>query len=162
MLRWIARCAVDNSVAVNMAALTLCLAGVLTYMGMPREVFPVFSQQMVEVQSFYTGAATEDVERLITLPLEDELFSIDGLDSMTSTSQEGTSTIVLKTARSTNISDFLDEVRAAVQRAEGELPDDVQDPWIREVKSAFPVIAVYVHGWGELDALHPPRRRPPP
>lgn len=153
MLRWIARVAVDNSVAVNLGALTLCLAGVLMYFAMPREVFPVFSQQTVEVQTFFAGAAPEDVERLITLPLEDEFFSISGLESMNSTSQEGTSTIVLKTSRSTVISDFLDEVRAGVQRAKGELPDDVEEPWIREVKSAFPVIAVYVYGWSELDEL---------
>ncbi|MFT7667492.1 MAG: multidrug efflux pump subunit AcrB [Planctomycetota bacterium] len=153
MLRWIARLAVDNSVAVNLAALTLCLAGFVTYFGMPREVFPVFSQQSVEVQSFYAGSSPEDVERLITLPLEDELFAIDGLDSMTSTSQEGTCTIVLETSRSTDISDFLDEVRAAVQRAKVELPSDVEEPRVRELKAAFPVIAVYVYGWGELDEM---------
>ena len=153
MLRWIARLAVDNSVAVNLAAVTLCLAGIATYFGMPREVFPVFSQQTVEVQTFYSGASPEDVERLITLPLEDELFSIDGLDSMITTSQEGISTVMLETSRSTNISDFLDEVRAGVQRAKGVLPDDVEEPWIREVKTQFPVIAVYVYGWGELDDL---------
>ena len=153
MLRWIARVSVDNSLAVNLGALTLCLAGILAYFGMPREVFPVFSMQTVEVQTFYRGAAPEDVERLVTLPLEDELFSIDGLEQMTSSSQEATSTITLETSRATDISDFLDEVRAAVQRAESELPEEVDEPWIREVKTQFPVIAVYVYGWAEQDDL---------
>jgi multidrug efflux pump subunit AcrB len=153
VLRWIARVSVDNSLAVNLGALTLCLAGTMTYLGMPREVFPVFSMQSVEVQTFYRGASPEDVERLVTLPLEDELFSIDGLDGMTSSSQEATSTITLETSRQTKISDFLDEVRAAVQRAESELPAEIDEPWIREVKTQFPVIAVYVYGWAEPDDL---------
>jgi len=153
MLRWIARVSVDNPLAVNLGALTICLGGVLAYLGMPREVFPVFSMQTVEVQSFYGGAAPEDVERLVTLPLEDELFAIDGLEQMTSSSQEGTSTITLETSRATDISSFMDEVRAAVQRAEAELPGEVDEPWIREVKTQFPVVAVYVYGWAEQDDL---------
>jgi multidrug efflux pump subunit AcrB len=153
VLRWIARASVDNSLSVNLGALTLCLAGILAYFGMPREVFPVFSMQTVEVQAFYRGAAPEDVERLVTLPLEDELFSINGLEQMTSSSQEATCTITLETGRSTDISGFLDEIRAAVQRAESQLPAEVDEPWIREVKTQFPVIAVYVYGWAEQDDL---------
>ena len=153
MFRWIARLSVDNSVAVNLAALTICIAGVAAYLGMPREVFPVFSMQAVEVQTFYRGASPEDVERLVTLPLEDELFSIDGLDTMTSASVESTSTITLKTSRDTDISEFLNEVRASVSRARSELPDDADEPAIREIRTQFPVIAVYVYGWGEREEL---------
>jgi multidrug efflux pump subunit AcrB len=153
VFRWLARISVDNSVAVNLAVVTLCLAGVLTYLGMPREVFPVFSMQTVEVRTYYHGSSAEDVERLITLPLEDQLFAIDELQEMTSSSVEGISTITLKTGRLTEISDFLDDVRASVNRAAGDLPDEVDPSIVRELKTNFPVIGVYVYGWRGREEL---------
>ena len=153
MLRFLARASVDNSVAVNLAALTLCLAGVLVYLRMPREVFPVFSMQTVEVRTYYSGSSPEDVERLITMPLEDQLFHLDGLEEMTSSSVEGISTITLTTGRHTEISDFQGDVRAGVNRARVDLPDEVEPSLIREIKTQFPVIGIYVYGWRDREEL---------
>ena len=73
MIRALARAAVDNPVTVNLATLTLAAAGLLAYFSMPREVFPNFALGSITVTTLYPGAAPEDVERLVTLPIEDQL-----------------------------------------------------------------------------------------
>ncbi len=145
MIRALARLSVGNPVAVNLGMLAVALAGVATYATMPREVFPDFSLGSVVVTTLYPGASPEDVERLVTLPLEDELESLDGLDEMSSTSREGVSTIALKLRAGADARTFLDDVRTAVDRDHG-FPAEVEEPEIREVKSEFPAIAVLVYG----------------
>ncbi len=145
MIRALARLSVENPVAVNLGMVAVALAGVATYATMPREVFPDFSLGTAVVTTLYPGASPEDVERLVTLPLEDEIESIDGLDEMSSTSREGVSTITLKLSAGADMRGFLDDLRTAVDRDHG-FPEEVEEPEMREVKSEFPAIAVLVYG----------------
>ena len=80
MIRALARASVKNPVAVNLAMLALVLSGVVVYRRMPREVFPDFSLNQVEVFTVFPGAAPEDVERLVTVPIEEAIEGVDGLD----------------------------------------------------------------------------------
>jgi len=145
MIRALARASVTNHVAVNMATLAVALAGIVSYLGMPREVFPEFSLAHVEVTTIHPGASPEDVERLVTLPIEDELEDLDGLDEMVSTSRAGLSSIDLTVSEDRSQSAFLADVRAAIDRVV-DLPDEVEDPLVREVVQEWPVISVFVYG----------------
>ncbi|MDP6409037.1 MAG: efflux RND transporter permease subunit [Planctomycetota bacterium] len=149
MIRALVRAAVRNPVAVNLGALGLCSLGLLVYQDMPREVIPILSPQSVHVMTVYPGASAEDVERLVTLPIEDQLAGLDDMEELLSTSQEGVSTITLTTSRSTDITRFLDDVRARLQSGDLELPLDAEEPAARELRTELPVIAVYVYGWAD-------------
>lgn len=145
MIRALARASVGNHVAVNMATLAVALAGVVSYLEMPREVFPEFSLAHVEITTIYPGASPEDVERLVTLPIEDELEDLDGLDEMVSTSRAGLSSIDLTLSEDRDPAAFLADVRAAIDRVV-DLPDEIEDPFVREVVQEWPVISVFVYG----------------
>lgn len=145
MIRFIVRAAVGNPVAVNLATLAVVLAGLMAFFGMPREVFPEFSLGKAKVTTFYPGASPEDVERLVTLKLEDEVEGIDGLDELKSVSREGISELTLTVEEGYDMGTFLDDLRAALAR-NLDFPSEVEEPEIREVKAEFPVIAVFVYG----------------
>ncbi|MEM7306952.1 MAG: efflux RND transporter permease subunit [Planctomycetota bacterium] len=147
MIAAIARFAVRNPVAVNLATITVVLAGVATYFGMPREVFPDFSLGTVTVSTLYPGAAPEDVERLVTLPIEEKVEGIDGVKEMTSRSQEGLSTITLTVHKGEDMSRFVDDVRAAILSGDLELPEEAEDPIVDELKSEWLVIGVFLYGY---------------
>ena len=153
MIRAIARFSVGNSVAVNLATFSVLVAGILAFLAMPREVFPEFSLGSVTITTLYPGAAPEDVERLVTLPLEEEFEGIDGLKDMTSVSQEGYSLVTLTVRAETDIRRFVDDVRAGVQSGDLELPEAAEDPRVREIKSEFPAIGVFVYGHASDDEL---------
>ena len=152
MIRWLARMAVENAVAVNLATLAVCGGGLLLYFSMPREVFPEFSMGTVRVTTLWPGAAPEDVEQLVTLPIEDELEGTDGLDEMASLSQEGLSTVTLRIESGYDVQEFLDDVRAAMSR-DLELPESSEEPVVQEVVTEFPAIAVFVYGHRSEDEL---------
>ncbi|MDE0896589.1 MAG: efflux RND transporter permease subunit, partial [Planctomycetota bacterium] len=137
--------AVRNPVAVNLATLAVIAAGVMAYFSMPREVFPEFTLGTVTVTTVYPGASPEDVERLVTFKIEDELEGIDGIDQTSSRSLEGISIVTLKTDGDRVMSEFLDDVRAAMS-SDLEFPGEVEDPVVKEIKTEFPVIAVFVYG----------------
>ena len=153
MIRALARFAVDNAVAVNLATFALIAAGVFAFLAMPREVFPEFSLGTVTVTTLYPGAAPEDVERLVTLPLEEEFEGLDGLKDMTSVSQEGYSLVTLTAHAGTDMRRFVDDAQTAVQGGDLELPDDAEDPRVKEMKSEFPAIGVFVYGHADDEDL---------
>ena len=153
MIRTLARTAVANPVASNLVMLALVVSGLLIYQRMPREVFPDFSLDTVEVLTLFPGASPIDVERLLTVPLEDALEGIDGLDELTSTSREGTSRIVMKLHGGVDVAQALADARDAVRSGEVELPGEAEDPLVFEAKNRFPVIAVFVYGSADPQEL---------
>ncbi len=88
--------AIDNpSVVYVMIAIFLAI-GYSSYMDMPREDFPEVVETKVYISTPYPGNTAEDVERLITDPLEDRLKNVSNLVEITSTSQEDYSIITVE------------------------------------------------------------------
>ena len=146
MIRWLARLAVRGPVGANLAMLALIVSGFVVYRGMPREVFPDFSLEAVEVFSVYPGASPVDVERLVTAPIEDALDGLEGVDEMRSVSREGVSRVNLTLADGASITKVLSDARDRVRGGDVSLPEDVEDPLLFEVENRFPVIAVFIYG----------------
>lgn len=136
---------VRNPVTVNLLAVFVLGAGIATYFRMHRELFPEFSRQAVQITTQFTGASPEEVEKLITAKIEEEMADIDELDEMLSVSQEGRSEILLKFHPDTDMNRALNDVRAALDNVT-DLPAEAEDPEVREVKSTFPVITVSLAG----------------
>ena len=136
---------VRNRVLVNLLTLFVLGTGLVTYFQMPRELFPEFSRQAVQIVTTFLGASPEEVEKLITAPIEEEVAEIDGLDELLSVSQEGRSQILLKFQPDTDMNRALSDVRAALDNVT-DLPQEAKEPEVHEVKSTFPVITVSLAG----------------
>jgi len=70
--------------------------GISAYYSMPRESFPEIRETKIYVSSIYPGNTAEDVEKLITDPLEDKLKTVSNVTKITSTSQEDYSMVVVE------------------------------------------------------------------
>ena len=70
--------------------------GVNAYFSMPREDYPEIKENLVFVSSIYPGNTAEDLEKLITEPIEDKLKSVNNIEKITSTSQENFSLIIIE------------------------------------------------------------------
>ncbi len=143
---------VKNPVAVHLLTLVLVLSGLVLYQASPREIFPDFTLERVRVTALYPGASPEDVEELVAVKLEDALDGVDGIHELESTSQEG---VCFVTARLTAGADML-RVLQDVDRAVAAIPDlpaEVDDPIVEEVKTRFPVITLTIYGEVDETAL---------
>ncbi|MGD9043713.1 MAG: efflux RND transporter permease subunit [Desulfobacterales bacterium] len=126
----------------------IVIAGLYCYATLPRESFPDITIPYVFVTTTYEGVSPEDMEELITIPIERKLKGIDDVEEIRSTSAEGLSTVAIKFLPKVDLDDALQKVRDKVDQAEGDLPAELEDdPVIKEVNfSDMPIIRVVLSG----------------
>jgi CzcA family heavy metal efflux pump len=143
----ISNLAVDNRVAVYILIMIIVLVGAASYSSLPREAAPDITIPLVIVSTPYIGVSPEDIEGLVTQPLERNLKSLKDVKEITSASKEGLSTVRVEFNIGVDIDEALRRVRDKVNTARTELPEDILDPVISEINfSEFPILYVNVGG----------------
>jgi CzcA family heavy metal efflux pump len=140
--------ALKRQVTVLALLIIIVIAGIYCYATLPRESFPDITIPYVFVTTNYEGVAPEDIEELITIPIERKLKGIDNVEEIRSTSAEGFSTVAIKFLPKVDLDDAVQKVRDKVDQAKNDLPADLaDDPIIQEVNfSNMPVIRVVLSG----------------
>ena len=88
--------AINNKTTMYVAILMILLLGVIAYNSMPRENFPEIHETKIYISSLYPGNTAEDIEKLITDPLEDKLKNLSGVVEITSNSLEDYSMVIVE------------------------------------------------------------------
>ena len=88
--------AINNKTTIYVLMFLILYLGISAYFSMPRENFPEINETKIYVSSVYPGNTSEDIEKLITNPLEDKLKSLSNVVKITSTSQEDYSIITVE------------------------------------------------------------------
>jgi len=88
--------AINNKTTIHVAMVILLFMGISAYFSMPRENFPEIKETKIYISSIYPGNTSEDIEKLITEPLEDKLKIISNVVKIESTSQEDYSMIMVE------------------------------------------------------------------
>jgi multidrug efflux pump subunit AcrB len=88
--------AINNKTTIYVLMALILFLGISAYFSMPRESFPEIKETKIYVSSIYPGNTAEDIEKLITNPLEDKLKTVSNVVKITSTSQEDYSMIVVE------------------------------------------------------------------
>lgn len=147
--------AVRNPVVSNLFMVAIIVLGTISFFSLPREIMPEIKFNWVLVVVPYPGVAPEEIERRITIPIEDEIQDVAGLDFVISQSQESSAVLM---ARFQQMSDEefrarFQELRAEIDQVEN-LPEAAETPIVRSFTSTdlAPVITVHVHG--DLDERH--------
>ena len=140
--------ALGRSRAVVLTLILLLLAGLSTYLTIPKEAEPDIEIPVIYVSIPYEGIAAEDSERLLIRPMEQELRSLEGLKEMKATASEGHGSVVLEFEVGVDVSAALSDVRARVSLAQGKLPTGAEDPTVKQVTLADeePVLTVMLSG----------------
>jgi CzcA family heavy metal efflux pump len=136
MLRWIVRSSLRFRFLVIAAAGVLMLLGTKQLFGMPVDVFPEFAPPYVEIQTEGPGMSTQEVESLITVPLENSLNSTPHLDTLRSKSVPGVSAITLIFKSGTDIMEARQLVQERLAIAIRTLPSWAGIPWMLPPLSA--------------------------
>ena len=145
-MKW-ARWLVEHPTTVLVAVLASLYFGIVAYSTLPRESTPDITIPVVIVSTPYFGVSPEDIESLVTIPMERKLKDVKDVDKMTSTSYEGASAVVLEFDPDVDIDDALQKVREKVDAAEAELPEDAEDSIVSEISfSDIPILMVSMTG----------------
>lgn len=141
----IIKLSIGNPVFVNLAFILVVVAGTIAAINLPREEFPEISLDRVVATVVYPGATAEDVEELITKPIEDELDDVSDVDKIESTSQEGVATVVVTFLEGTDLVTARSEVEKAVAAVDS-FPDDAENPVVKEMELEIPVVSIALTG----------------
>ena len=143
----IAKFSVKNSLLVNLLSILLILGGLFALSTINREAFPIVSFDIVLITTIFPGSPAQEVEKLITIPLEKELKGVDGIDEMASDSQENASVIVINLdPDNKNLDKVGRDIQRAVDRV-NDLPEGAEDPEVNELSTKeAPVIEVSMSG----------------
>ena len=135
---------IKQRVLVNMLTIGLFVAGVICVMNLRHEIFPAVSTDVIVVTTVdSTLDAPEDIEQLVTIPIEDQLQDIDEVKEIQSVSSPNLSLIFLRLYD--NVSDVqkvVNDVRQKVDQAKKDLPKTAEAPITLEQKFPLPVINV--------------------
>lgn len=88
--------AIDHKTIIYVMITLFFIMGLSAYFSMPRENFPEIKETKIYISTPYPGNTAEDIERLITDPLEDKLKNVSNVVKVTSTSQEDYSIITVE------------------------------------------------------------------
>ncbi len=127
---------------------TLVMAGILifgmvAYRQLPVSDLPAVDYPTISVTANLAGASPETMASSVATPLEKEFSTIPGVETMTSTSSQGTTSISLQFALSRNIDAAAQDVQASISQAQRQLPQDVLPPSFRKVDPSSSPILYY-------------------
>ena len=144
----------NHPVAANLLMIMMLLAGLWAIRHINTQLLPSFDIDLVTVRVVWSGASTEDVEELITAPLEQALRDVDFIREMTSASSEGVSVVTLEFEEGADIGLVMDRVKQKVDQVRN-LPADAEEPVIQQTISYEKVGRILITGGASLDQLRP-------
>lgn len=123
------------------------LFGIMAYRGLPVSELPNVDFPTISVSASLPGASPETMAAAVATPLEGQFSTIAGLDSMTSTSAQGASTITLQFSLDRDIDAAAQDVQSAIAAAQRKLPTDMPaPPSFRKVNPAdSPIFYIALH-----------------
>ncbi len=147
--------AIDNRTSIYVLAILISVLGLMNYYLIPKEQFPQVIIPYIVVNTTYPGTSPEDIESLVTRPIEKELKSISDVKRITSNSVPDFSSIIVEFDPDMSIESAKQRVRDAVDKSKSELPTDLPaQPEIMDIDiSAMPVMFLNISGNFDLVKL---------
>ncbi len=136
---------IRRPVFATVMMLALVTLGFFSYRRLNVDMYPDVEIPVLTITTVYEGAPPESVEREVTRRIEEAVNPVQGVKHISSTSQEGVSSIVVQFTLQTKINDAAQETRAKVSAIRGELPKECDESVIQKLDfSAAPVISLAV------------------
>ena len=122
--------AIRRPVATAMVYLMLIVVGLVALRALPVDLLPKVEFTELTVRVSYPNVGPEEIEQIITDPIENVVSGLPNLERVSSQSEEGSSRIRLRFARGTDIDEAANDLRAALDRLRDELPPEAEAPEI--------------------------------
>jgi hydrophobic/amphiphilic exporter-1 (mainly G- bacteria), HAE1 family len=134
---------------MNLAALSIkrpifiiCIVSLMLVLGgiamkkMSVDLFPDVTFPTIFIQNFYPGASPQDMEKLVSKIIEDEMGSLSGLDKLYSQNADGISYVTLMFKIGTDVKDAEQQIRQRLGNVRSKLPSDMKEPIVRRFDPA--------------------------
>lgn len=139
--------AIKRPLLISVIFITLIIFGFLGYSQLSYNLLPKFEAPIISVQTVYKGASSEEVQNNVTKKIEDAISSIEGVDIISSSSQENVSIVTVQLKQKTNASAAQTDAQRKINNIKNDLPDGVDEPIISKFSSSdIPVLKLSTFG----------------
>jgi len=134
-----------------MLTLVILVLGFIALSRLPIDLMPDITYPTLNISTSYPNTAPEEMEQMITRPIEEAMSSVPGVEEVFSTSSQGSSRVRVMFDWGTNLDEASNDIRERLDRIIGRLPEDIDRPTLRKFDPAqFPVLML-----GALSELDP-------
>ncbi len=144
---------INRPVTTYMMIATILLLGAIAFFRLPVDLMPEMEFPTLTVATTYQGVAPEEMETLITRPIEEAVGALAGVEKIRSSSSEGQSSVRISFTWDTDLNEAASDVRTRLDRLRRILPEDADPPTLFKFDTTqFPIMFLAVAS-SELDAL---------
>ena len=141
----ISRLSVQRPVLIIMAALIIVILGGISFSRLSIDLMPDITYPTLSISTGYEDASPEEVEELITRPIEEAMSAVPGVEEVTSVSAEGRSSVRVTFSWGIDLNEAANDIRDRLDRVIPRLPDDAERPRLRKFDLAsFPILILGV------------------
>lgn len=145
---------IKRPVATSMVFLIIIILGIAGFRYLPVDLLPPIEYPQLTVATDYPNVGPEEIEKIITEPVENAVAGVPGVERVRSRSEEGESRVTLEFAQGVNIDAASNDVRAALDRLRDDLPIESDPPRIWKFDpNNFPIVIVGANSDMPLDEL---------
>jgi len=146
---------IDNATSIYVFVVLIVFAGLTIYNGLPKELYPDVVVPTISIVTIYPGASPEDVETLITKPIEKQVKGLNGVKKVTSNSLSDVSIMTVEFGTDRDPTACKQKVTDAVAKGKKDLPSDLKnDPQIQEFDiNEQPIMNINISGDFPLDQI---------
>ncbi|MBW2305700.1 MAG: efflux RND transporter permease subunit [Deltaproteobacteria bacterium] len=137
----LSRFAVRRPIFTIMSTLIVIILGGVSFIRLPINLMPDITYPTLSISTTYENASPEEIEELVTRPVEEAMAAVPGIEEISSVSMEGRSSVRVSFAWGTDLDAAANDIRDRLDRVIPRLPDDVDRPRLRKFDLAsFPVL----------------------
>lgn len=146
---------VKKPVAVIMLVIFAIVFGIFGYTQLGASLYPPMDIPVVSISTTYSGASVDEIEEKVVKPIEEKVSGISGIDTITSTSQQGSGSTMIQFTTGTNLDAAFMDVQQALSDVSNRLPKDADKPIIRKFDpDASAVITLAISGSAPYEQLY--------
>ena len=141
----LARFSVKKPVTITMMILIVIVIGAVSFSKLQIDLLPQMELPYVMVQTSYQGAGPEEIENIISRPLEQTLSTVENIEGIMSISSEGNSLVLMEFAFNTDMDEIMLQIRERVDVIKGFLPEGTSSPLALKLDpNALPIVQLAV------------------
>ncbi|MEL7648269.1 MAG: efflux RND transporter permease subunit [Sedimentibacter sp.] len=147
----LARFSVKKPVTITMMILIVIVLGAISLSKLSIDLLPNIELPIAVVQTTYSGAGPEEIENLITIPMEQAVGTIENIDTITSRSNDGSSLLIMQFDFGTDMDNATLQMREKIDLIKGYLPSGASTPIVMKIDlDSMPIVQLAVSSKGSL------------
>jgi len=137
----VSRLSIHRPIFTIMVVLIVVLLGIISLLRLPIDLMPDISYPTISISCTYENAGPEEIEELVTRPIEEAMSAVPGVEEVTSVSAESQSTVRVTFSWGTDLDAAASDIRDRLDRVMQRLPEDADRPTLRKFDLAsFPIL----------------------